>query len=72
MPTRISDRSDGRSNLGGDGRDPAGLLADRNLTIDATDQEIEVAARHLDPEAPQDAIEAIRVVIEAVRAVGHP
>jgi len=50
----------------------AQVLAALGLTIDATDQEIEAAARHLDPEAPQDAVEAIHVVIEAVRAAGHP
>nr|WP_187299737.1 hypothetical protein [Methylobacterium sp. B34] len=49
-------------------RDPAHVLAALGLTPDATDQEIEAAARALDPEAPQDAVEAIRVVIEAVRA----
>ncbi|KOX59171.1 hypothetical protein ADL19_05535 [Streptomyces purpurogeneiscleroticus] len=51
-------------------RDPAQILAALGLTIDDTDQEIEAVARVLDPEAPEDAIEAIRVVIEAVR-IGH-
>lgn len=51
--------------------EPAQMLAALSLTIDATDQEIEAAARDLDPEAPQDAVEAIRVVIKAVRAAGH-
>lgn len=37
------------------------------LTADPTDQEIKAAARRLDPEAPGDAVEAIRVVIDAVR-----
>lgn len=54
-----------------DERDPSQLLAALGLTIEATDQEIEAAAHHLDPEAPGDAVEAIRVVIEAVRAAGH-
>ncbi len=51
--------------------DAAGVLAALGLTIHSTDQEIEAAARHLDPEAPQDAVEAIRVVMEAMRAAGH-
>lgn len=34
----------------------AQVLAALGLTIDATDQEIEAAARHLDPEAPQSTL----------------
>lgn len=44
------------------------VLAVLSLMIEANDREIEAAARHLDPEAPEDAIEANHVVIEAVRA----
>lgn len=51
-----------------DDRDAAGVLTALGLTIDATDQEIEAVAVRLDPEAPGDAVEAIRVIIEAVRA----
>lgn len=52
-------------------RDAAEVLAALGPTIHSTDQEIEAAARHLDPEASQDAVEAIRVVMEAMRAAGH-
>jgi hypothetical protein len=54
-----------------DERDPSRILADLCLTIDSTDEEIEAVARHLDPDAPDDAVEAIRVIIEAVRAAGY-
>jgi len=54
-----------------DERDPSRILADLCLTSDSTDEEIEAVARHLDPEFPHDAIEAICVVIEAMRSTGH-
>lgn len=52
-------------------RDPAQVLAALGLKIDATDHEVADVARRLDPEAPEHAVQAIRVVIEAVRAAGH-
>lgn len=55
-----------------DERDPTQVLTALGLTIDATDPEILSAARRLDPEAPENAVEAIRVVIEAVRAADYP
>ena len=48
-----------------DERDAADL-AELDLTIKATDQEIEAMALRLDRESPQAAEEAIRVIIEAV------
>lgn len=43
-------------------------LASLGLSTDATDERIEAVARGLDPDAPQDAVEAIRIVIDAVKA----
>ncbi len=45
------------------------ILAELNLTADATDDEIAAAARHLDPEAPEDAEGAIRTLIVDKKSV---
>lgn len=50
----------------------AQALTALGLTINATDEEVQAVARRLDPEAPQDAVEAIRIVIDAVRACHWP
>lgn len=64
----MSQSSDGETPDSGDLGQASEVLAALGLTIDATDQEIEAAARHLDPEAPEAAVEAIQVIIEAIRA----
>ncbi|MER2198100.1 hypothetical protein [Methylobacterium brachiatum] len=47
---------------------PTEVLAKLGLSVDATDQEIEAVARRLDPDAVENAMEAIHVIIAAVRA----
>ncbi|WP_187277771.1 hypothetical protein [Methylobacterium sp. WL18] len=49
-------------------RSAAHVLAALGLTIDATDQEIEAAARRLDPEAVEGAEDSIREIIREARA----
>lgn len=51
-----------------DDRNAVQVLAAFGLKIGATDQEIEVAGHHLNRRAHQEAEEAIRVVIAAVRS----
>lgn len=48
-------------------RDAAQILFDLGLPIDASDQEIEAAARRANCEAVEDAEEAIREIIRAAK-----